>query len=354
MSRLLLPSRRALLGAPALLLPKSADAAILILANPWVLPGMTVDLDFVNQRYLAPGAVTNIQSMFSVTRASTSTDLTPLSASGAAYQTFANNTLRISPGLGAIIEPSAKNNLLNSATPATQTTASLSTGTYVLWVNGSGSALASGATATITGAASATNGSPNTFVVTVAGTVTVTVTGSLNAFQLEANASFNGAQGSTFIPTGGTTVTRAADVVAFAAGSPPLTILNAAVGSLFYKGNSYQGAKFIGDGSAHIYLEVAATLARVESVSTAALIDAAGTSITSVALKCAVGFDASSRSLVHGGGTVATDSNPFAVGTPSIKLGSNTGTSAFLFGAIQRLAFSNVKLANSLLQNYTT
>jgi hypothetical protein len=71
-----------------------------------------------------------------------------------------------------------------TATPATQTTASLGTGTYTLWCEGTGSCIASAGTATITGEAAASAGAPDQFEVTVAGTVTVTVTGSLTTFNL--------------------------------------------------------------------------------------------------------------------------------------------------------------------------
>lgn len=94
--------------------------------------------------------------------------------------------------------------------PATQTTASLGTGAYTLWMDGTGSAAVAGATATITGAGTATDGSPVTFTVTVAGTVTVTVTGSPTRFQIE-----NGTFKSSYIPNAGaagTTVTRNADL----------------------------------------------------------------------------------------------------------------------------------------------
>jgi hypothetical protein len=67
----------------------------------------------------------------------------------------------------------------------------LTTGTYTLHVVGSGSAIASNGTGTITGAATATQGSDNTFTVTVAGTVTITVTGTLTFFQLEAGTAFS-------------------------------------------------------------------------------------------------------------------------------------------------------------------
>jgi hypothetical protein len=106
---------------------------------------------------------------------------------------------------GTLLEDVATQKLLNSDAPATQTTASLGVGNYTLSVYGTGSALASGGTATISGAASATDGNPDTFSVDVAGTVTVTVTGSLDYFQLE-----SGDFPTSIIITAGSEVTRAA------------------------------------------------------------------------------------------------------------------------------------------------
>ncbi len=111
---------------------------------------------------------------------------------------------------GEIDELSRTQYLGVTGTPATQTTASLGTGTYCLWITGTGSATSSAGTATITGAGAATAGSPNVFTVTVAGTVTVTVAGSPTIFQLE-----NGSWPSSYIAnTGaaGTSVTRVPDV----------------------------------------------------------------------------------------------------------------------------------------------
>jgi hypothetical protein len=84
-----------------------------------------------------------------------------------------------------LMEGQTTQHLLNSQTPATQTTGSLATGTYILWCEGTGSAAVAGNTATITGAGTATQGVPVVFEVTAAGTVDVTVTGSLTFFQLE-------------------------------------------------------------------------------------------------------------------------------------------------------------------------
>src|SRR6185295_3600475 len=88
------------------------------------------------------------------------------------------------------------------------TTASLATGAYTLWVNGTGTATSSAGTAVGTGFGVASQGVVNNFTLTGAGTVTITVAGSLNAFQLEL-----GAGGTSLIVTAGVVATRAADVV---------------------------------------------------------------------------------------------------------------------------------------------
>lgn len=135
----------------------------------------------------------------------------------------------ISPAtmLGLVAEGQRTQYLGVTGTPATQTTASLGTGTYTLWVVGSGSATSSAGTATITGGGAATAGTPNVFTVTGAGTVTVTVAGSLTLFQLE-----NGAFASSYIlnnGAAGSTVTRNADILAYATAGN----LNAAAGTLY-------------------------------------------------------------------------------------------------------------------------
>lgn len=153
--------------------------------------GPNLDFNFATGQFFGPSSITTV-------RASTNaTDLFPTSASGASFLTFGANTPRISPSAGGLIIEEARTQLLAAPTvPATQTTGSLGTGIYTLWVNGSGSATPSAGTATITGAGAATNGTPNVFTVTVAGTVVVTVAGSLNAFQLEL-----GTWGTTLITT---------------------------------------------------------------------------------------------------------------------------------------------------------
>lgn len=172
--------------------------------------GASIDMDFQNGNYLG-----RTPADLTVVRASSKTNLFPTSASGFVYSTFGNNVAAITPGSGLSIEEARTNFLLNSTVPATQTTASLGTGVYTLWINGSGSATSSAGTATVTGAGAATNGAPNVFTVTVAGTVTITVGGSLNAFQCEP-----GIWGTSFIVTAGATATRAADAIILT--SPPV------------------------------------------------------------------------------------------------------------------------------------
>lgn len=111
---------------------------------------------------------------------------------------------------GEVIEAAATQYLGVTGAPTTQTTASLGTGTYTLWCDGAGSCIASAGTATITGESAASQDTPNTFTVTVAGTVTVTVTGALTRFNLT-----NTAYQTSYVEnTGaaGTSTTRNADI----------------------------------------------------------------------------------------------------------------------------------------------
>jgi hypothetical protein len=118
--------------------------------------------------------------------ATRSTDLLYTSPADEPYTQYDDDVPRIVPGRGLLVERQAINYLLNSTVPVTQTTASLAVGDYVLWTNGGGSAAATANTAVGTGlTGSASQGVPQYFSVTTAGTVDVTVTGALSAFQLE-------------------------------------------------------------------------------------------------------------------------------------------------------------------------
>jgi len=118
------------------------------------------------------------------------------------------------PLVGYVPWEARTNHFLNSGTPATQTSASLGTGTYTLWMTGTGSIAVAGTTATITGAGTAIAGTPVTFVVTVAGTVTYTVSGSPTKAQAE-----NGAFATPYIITAGAAVARDADILTYTGAS---------------------------------------------------------------------------------------------------------------------------------------
>lgn len=112
--------------------------------------------------------------------------------------------------MGYLAEGARTNHFLNASTPANQTSPSLDTGTYALWMEGSGSVTVSANTATITGDGEATAGNPVIFTVTVAGTVDYTVSGSPDFVVSELGA-FPG----TFIDTAASAVTRNADVLTY-------------------------------------------------------------------------------------------------------------------------------------------
>lgn len=135
------------------------------------------------------------------------------------WVTVPTNTLRINhnpaTGLpyGFLSEGQRTNYLRNSTAPATQTI-SLSSGTYTLQVQGSGSCTPSLGTASGSGLVTATEGAPCVFTLTSSGSVTFTVGGSLTRFQCE-----NGSSPSSFITTAGATVTRAADIASLPLGN---------------------------------------------------------------------------------------------------------------------------------------
>lgn len=142
----------------------------------------------------------------SIVRSNAGTTRLYTDASGAAYSSIAANLPRFITSRGLLLEGQKTSRVLNSAAPVTQTTASLATGTYNLWVNGPGSATVAAATAVGTGFGTATHGVPVAFTLSVAGTVLVTVVGSLTSLQLE-----NSEDPTSFIETTGSVVTRGAE-----------------------------------------------------------------------------------------------------------------------------------------------
>jgi hypothetical protein len=160
-----------------------------------------------------------------VNRASIETTGLYTDAPGSTYTTCASNVPCFEPS-GLMVFQNATNYLLNSDSPATQTTTSLAAGTYALWVIGTGSATPSAGTITgCTGFAATAAGTPTVFTCTGSGTVTVTVSGSLTRFQLE-NSSF----ATSYIPTTSAPVTRLWDEVWMSiTGAQPMSMATAYV-----------------------------------------------------------------------------------------------------------------------------
>lgn len=328
-------------------------------ASSWVLSGAALDLDFANGRYFGVAGLPT--SFLTTTRASSKTNLFPTSASGFAYSTFLSGVPSIT-SLGLSVEEARTNVLLNSTAPATQTTASLGTGTYTLWVNGSGSATSSAGSATITGAGAATNGTPNVFVVTVAGTVTITVSGSLNAFQCEL-----GVFGTSLIVTAGATGTRASDIITLT--SPPAF---GASYSMFGKGTPQasgasvvlaQNPISISDGSnnnrfvarrsgspfgEHLVLATGGVANVNADMTTAAWSNASG--------KIAFAGAAGDQKAAFNG---ALDTNSYAsampVGANAVNIGTAGTGDGWWNGFVERVAlWPTTRISNAVLQSITT
>lgn len=319
----------------------------------WVLAGAVVDMDFANNQFFGGSAA----SLISSGRSSTATDLLPTSASGYVYKAVVGTSPIISPGVGLLVYRAATNLLLNSSVPVTQTTASLGTGAYTLWVNGSGSALASNGTATIVNAAPVTNGAPNIFTVNVAGTVTVTVTGSLNFFQLE-----TGSYGTPGIITVAATATRTAEVITPL--SLAATLLQGTTGSVVIATNLIQqaggnhprlvGAQAGGPAFASwIDYGESGTL-KMSTYNGVTLLTTSNAVTIASPTKSGLSWDLSSRALAANGTAAVTDAgvwNPSGI-TP--QLGGGDGTQAeTIDGVISRITMFSTKLSPSALTAFT-
>jgi hypothetical protein len=287
-------------------------------------------------------------SDLSITSTSPSTDLLYTTAAGASYNSFSAGQLRLTPGVGYLHEETRTNNLLNSTAPATQTTGSLATGTYVLWVNGTGSASVAAGSATITGGGSATNGSFVTFVVTVAGTVTVTKTGSLNAFQLE-----NGAFPTSLIVTAGVKLTRNRDTVNFPqtfgaayTGYARFTPYIPASVSAEYEILNFDDA---GSNRATLARGTAGTLKGALAGGTGVSIFAADALTPNTSNRGIFSVAAGSQAISQNGETVVTGSAAVLPGTPTeVTIGSLVGATGAFNGYIERIAgWANVAVSSA-------
>lgn len=313
-------------------------------------PAPQFDLNFVTGQYWkSPLLLTSPPLTF--TRASVGTDLLPSSPASSTFTTFASGVMRITPGLGLLIERQRTNNLLNSTVPATQTTGALANGTYTLWVNGSGTATSAAGTAVGAGFGAASQGTPNVFTITNPGTVVVTVAGSLNSFQLEL-----GSYGTSLIVTGAVTATRAADSAS----------LNSSTAWLFSgpAGWIYTDVLLF-DVSTTIFIAVDVNNNRLiwtSSSNTQASISNAGTTLTATSgsggwltgARAASSWSASGRSICMMGGTVATDANTQPTLSTGVGLLQASGSGNPDSGYYRRISGGGARLSDAMLQAITS
>lgn len=181
------------------------------LGLPWrprsglAAPGLV--LDFAAGRY-APGG---FGDLISFSRGSTATYIDAAGNRQAAAvdaPRFTHDPATGAP-LGLLVEESRTNLLLNSAVLVTQGVA-VTAQSYTLSFTGSGSVTLSGAAADgpLTGAGDGEANRVSLSFIPAAGTLTLTVSGTVTDAQLEA-----GATPTSYIPTAGAAVTRAADSV---------------------------------------------------------------------------------------------------------------------------------------------
>lgn len=358
-----------LLGACAFFAIKIALAQASLFGASWILSN-SPDLDFnftlgVSGQYYqannyAPQSPTNYLTTIRACTSCTATDLLPTSSSGYAYQSYAANTPRVSSGIGLIVEESRVNRLLNSAVPATQTTASLATGTYTLWVNGSGSATSSAGSATGTGYGTATQGSSNTIVLTGAGTVVVTVSGSLNAFQLEL-----GTFGTSLITTTAAVGTRAADVgtvtnlptfgsayTIYASGKP-----QAPSG---YASNQTALTIDAGDGNNRLYAVRNASTGLASgnySVSGSGVYsqNSAGVWAPATLGKIAVSAQSGTQNAAFNGAALTAGTGVGTITPTAVRIGTNPSNGAQFNGPISRIAvWATIVQSTTVLQTITS
>lgn len=336
-------------------------------APAWVLPGFAanggIDCYFAKALYY-PSAAACALTVTRATTNGTATDLLPTSLAGASFNAFGNNVARLTPGVGILIEEARSNFLTNSTAPATQTTGSLNTGTYTLWVNGPGSAIGTAGTGVGCPVTTATQGSPISFTITVAGTCVVTVVGSLNAFQLELNPGAV-SNPTSLIVTAGTTGARGADIVSLTTvptfGSSYSTFFSGIPNSPMTFATGQGGLDLNGSSTDRSELNRQATSGDPNVVGAST---ASGTYFnanmtpawaTGALGKMAAGWAPSDQAVVFDAGTPTTNATGTPVTSPTItrvSIGAAvTGTQRFWNGYMVRDAFApTTRLPNATLQ----
>lgn len=317
--------------------------------------GLRLDLNYA--------ALSSLTGRETFTRSSSTTDLRYTASSGT-YNTFSSNVPMISSS-GLLLRSSRTQYLGATDSPATQTVTLSTTGKYTCWMIGSGSVAVSAGTATITGAGSATQGTPLTFTVTAAGTVTFTVTGTVTRFQCE-----NSALATNYIPNAGaagTTVTRAADICSIptsAFGFNPVAATLLVEFQLDHPQNTNLSfcALSLDDATTNNRLEISTNnnpeqicIVMVTGGVVKENSNSVATGITAGPHKVAYAYSDTTRSACANGGTVMNVSSlAFPSAPTALHIGCKNDLGTQIEGWIKRVRVWNFRQPDSILQSLTT
>lgn len=258
--------------------------------------------------------------------------------------------------LGLSIEGQRTNYFLDSDSPATQTSGTLGTGAYTCWIEGSGSLATAENTGTATGEGTATEGSPNTFTVSGAGTFDWTITGDVTLAQCE-----DGPFPSSYMPATDSAATRTPDLATITdlgwfnetagiftvsyrtAGSNPggstnyviLTLEKTGPVRLIYRISNGANPQWTGSDDA---------------ASTTFALDL-GTNVSGTDYVAGLKFSNSGAAGLLSDGTLQTDSDvALPTGIVRLRLGANSGGGQYMFGWIKQLSYYRYPTADAFLQ----
>lgn len=255
--------------------------------------------------------------------------------------------------LGLLVEEQRTNYLLNSTAPATQTV-TLGTGTYTVWLNGTGSCAVAAGTAVGSGFGSVTTSQMVVFTLTTAGTVVFTVSGSVVRFQCE-----KGSYATSLIVTTTAATTRAADVCV----NTSMPWFNTSEGTFVVEATTAQSVGtgypiFASTGSTTTALSIMLTPSGSSGLSRVGNVNVGIANVTTVptpkvAFRQAFAYRQDDFALCQNGGTIATDTSGALPGVlTQINVGGRISVD-FLNGWVRTIKYYNKRLSNAQLVQMT-